>query len=521
MRASRLRVDEGGFTALVGRVLPGEQLELVVDGATVWTFHAEPHRRTRGLPFSLVSMTWPAGLAERLNGRARFAVRRPRGRVLAGVEATVGSSTAPIDLRDDEGRPLVVNKWGELTARFDSADPRLGAAILQLAARLVEVLEADGQKVMITSGTLLGYVRAESLLPFDDDADLAVVVDSSESPADVAGLAYRLKHTLRTAGFDVILHSAAHLQVRVHDLDDGPRAYCDIFLGFFRGDVYCQPFHLRDVVPRTSLTPTIPVAVDGVVLPAPPVPSDWLRACYGPGWMTPDPGFVFRTPEATRARYENWFGTFDFGREYWETVAESSEAHTARSAAAHADAVLRLASELDARHVLDAGCGDGRVTGMMLGAHDTWAIDFAEPAVEHARTHLSGRAQVTRLNLADGRDLLDAQIFAASATSVISTHMVLHVLTGDTRRHMYALMRDALRHGGGVVATFATDHTEERFAFRDPATWHLPVDVLADELAESGLRIAALIDEAARVPGHERATATVSIALIDTTGERR
>lgn len=464
------------------RAIPPGPIDVRFDGRRVWTF--TPDRR-RGA----IHAIWPIGLAERLSGRAELSIASTRdGTVLARADVVFGDADVPLSLMDDDGRPLVVNKWGELSTEFASSDPGLTDRILDLARNIVGVLEQAGHTVMITSGTLLGWVRDRALLPNDDDADLALLVTSSESPADVAIVGLEARRLLTDAGYTVTLHSAVHLQVRLGG--DGPDAasYCDVFLGFFRDQDYCQPFHLRSTVPRSSLYPVETVELSGRSLPAPPVPEDWLAACYGPTWQIPDPGFTFQTPSSTRDRYENWFGSFNFGRDFWDSHWQVDREHAL--SLVHARVVGDAAGRVGASTIVDAGCGSGRWTAQIAGAHAIRAFDFSAEALARARRRLPSDARIGNVNLADGRDVLEEEIaVSAHGPVVLSFHDLLHSLTIETRANALRLAHSALRAGGAVVATFPAELDPIRYTFRDPTSWHLPVEQLAEEAAAQGLQV--------------------------------
>lgn len=498
------RVTAAGFSVYAPRLRGGTTVDLLINGRRVWTFHARPK-------FGVLSQPWPAGLAPRMIGSGTIALAVRGRRPFASAQVELGGQSVLIDITDEDGRDQVVNKWGDLTTTFDAADPALPIAILTLARRLVDVLEPAGYDVMITSGTLLGWVRRKGLLPHDDDADLAVVVTESQSPADIAITGYALRSLLIRNGFSVMLHSAAHLQVHVEDEAVDGSAYCDIFLGFYRGEEYCQPFHLRQEVPLSSLLPTQHVEIEGVGFPAPPVPSDWLAACYGPGWETPDPAFTFNTPASTRDRYEHWFGTFNFGRDFWDSHYASRRAAPA-TVVDHVRAVQAVARTQGLTDVLDAACGDGSGSIVIAGGLRLRAFDFCDRALERARTRLPDGAEVVKANLADPRDLVELEVDATRRPAVVSMHDVLHTLTRDTRRNALRLVRTALRAGGAAIASFPSEQ-HESFEFRAPNTWHLPTDQLDEEAAQVGLSFTVL--KTSQLTNSARARTTVQFVLRD------
>src|SRR5690606_38035135 len=121
---------------------------------------------------------------------------------------------------------------------------------------LVEELTDWGYTPYITGGTLLGAVRSGELLPHDDDTDLGILLPHSH-PSDLSLASYRLEDQLTEHGYVVVRHSTAHLQIMFHFDNGEVDHYIDIFTGFYRHQhEFCQPFHVRADVPRSSMIPT-------------------------------------------------------------------------------------------------------------------------------------------------------------------------------------------------------------------------------------------------------------------------
>lgn len=115
----------------------------------------------------------------------------------------------------------------------------------------------------------------------------------------------------------------------------------------------------------------------------------------------------------------------------------------------------RLALEGD-ETVLDAGCGSGRVTLLLLKrlpAGHVVAVDQAESMVEHARKTLGERATVLRSDLTELK--LEEPVDAAFSNAVfhwIADHDLL-----------FARLHQALRPGGRLVAQCGGEGNIERF----------------------------------------------------------
>jgi trans-aconitate 2-methyltransferase len=107
--------------------------------------------------------------------------------------------------------------------------------------------------------------------------------------------------------------------------------------------------------------------------------------------------------------------------------------------------------------VLDAGCGSGRVTLMLLERlprGQVVAVDQAEAMVEHAREVLPpDRATVLRASLTELE--LDEPVDA------VFSNAVFHWIADHER--LFARMRAALRPGGRMVAQCGGEGNVERF----------------------------------------------------------
>jgi trans-aconitate 2-methyltransferase len=106
--------------------------------------------------------------------------------------------------------------------------------------------------------------------------------------------------------------------------------------------------------------------------------------------------------------------------------------------------------------VLDAGCGSGRVTALLLErlpAGHVVAVDSSPSMVEHARDALGERATVFQANLTELE--LDASVDAAFSNAVF--HWI-----ADHQR-LFERLLAALRPGGRLVAQCGGQGNVERF----------------------------------------------------------
>ena len=104
--------------------------------------------------------------------------------------------------------------------------------------------------------------------------------------------------------------------------------------------------------------------------------------------------------------------------------------------------------------VLDAGCGSGRVTELLLErAGEVVAVDQAPSMVEAARKRLSGRGQVLQSDL--------TQLVLDEPVDVVFSNAVFHwILDHDA---LFRRLHTALKPGGRLVAQCGGKGNVERF----------------------------------------------------------
>src|SRR5579862_7434487 len=91
------------------------------------------------------------------------------------------------------------------------------------------------------------------------------------------------------------------------------------------------------------------------------------------------------------------------------------------------------------RRALDLGCGDGRLTGLILRCRrsltEVVAVDRSPPMLERAREHFAGATPPVRVLEADlGRPLNDI----GSSFDLIVSGFAIHHLEHDRKRALFA-----------------------------------------------------------------------------------
>ncbi|MFF2274917.1 methyltransferase domain-containing protein [Agromyces sp. NPDC058126] len=498
---SGLRAGKRGLRVGFDSPALGRTVDVEIDGHRMWSTRVpEPEGRTVVVP-------WPNVLSTHLVGEGEIVLRDQRsGIALAEGRFAWPSAAHTIGLPELAASGQIVDKWGKLT---DAPSDELHRRLIAAMGAVLDDLRGLGYTAAITGGTLLGAIREGRILAHDDDIDLLVYL-GEVSPPDVSIASYALERRIRELGHDVIRHSDAHLQVMfeapagpgVH----GPDVHVDLFLGFHDRGIYSQPIAVRGLFDPELLLPLTDVSLEGNTVPSVADGDAWLALCYGPDWRTPDPGFRFRTPAATRRRFENWFGVYDLNRDFWER-----HIRLGRSRHWRRDAARMLAATAPGERVIDLGCGDGELAAVLAEAgREVLAVDFARAAIAAA----SARPGVTalRLNLADRRAVLDfiADELGRGGVRHFLLSDVLASLTRETRANTFLLLRALLGHDSTALASFAVDPSFV-YEHHRPDTWHLPLAWLREEASREGLSIELVARSLRSSSSGPRSVATVRI----------
>ncbi|OHD75768.1 MAG: hypothetical protein A3J97_17150 [Spirochaetes bacterium RIFOXYC1_FULL_54_7] len=152
-------------------------------------------------------------------------------------------------------------------------------------------MEHFGKELFLIYGTLLGFHRQGGFIEGDDDFDVAFMANGG-TPLGVKAETIDMILELVQAGFGVSFNRRGRL-FRLHGRDSGfAGEHLDVHSFWMQdGKVWAH----NDFCATAIRSQYIPAPERGYSLLKAYVPADpdaFLAAHYGPGWKTPDPGFV-------------------------------------------------------------------------------------------------------------------------------------------------------------------------------------------------------------------------------------
>ncbi|MEJ6489825.1 hypothetical protein PQI23_08830 [Leucobacter sp. USCH14] len=447
---------------------------------------------TRALP-------WPPALHPHLTGFSEVVLRRSGdGEELGRSRVAFTEDPHPTRVVDAEGIPLSINKWGRLGKTLGAGNAGVQERILDRTEEIIAHLAEMGLRPFVVGGTLLGGVREGALLPHDDDADVAYLSEL-RNPADVAREGFAVGHRLQQLGYELVRHSATHMQLYFRNAAGSVDHYVDVFTAFFTDDGNMnQPFHVRGPLREDQMLPFGTVQIAGRPFPAPADPEAWLVINYDENWRTPIPGYHLGTPRSTSRRFQSWFGSYHFKRDFWnEFYTDDGNPDPDAQWRSGAEWILKQRESLRAPVLLELGTGSGALAARLrsesaAAATRIVAADYSASALAAARTRSNALDdsgfETAHVNLYRTLSLdVFRRLGITGPVDIVANHLleqVGHIARANTLR----LIRMALHSGGTAVATAYREHAAD-VSFGDPTTWHLSTIDLAREARAYGLEI--------------------------------
>jgi hypothetical protein len=365
---------------IVLRTAGSDPLVVDLDGHFAWSFTPSRDRLPRN---DRIVVPWPPMMRPYLNGVAQVRIHDVDGQVYFDDEFAFGDGVGRVELVDEDGLALSIDKAGHLVRAFSERDHTQRGEILDGVLRLLTDLRERCQvEAFLNFGALLGAIREGGMLGHDSDIDLAYVSPHS-SPADVILESYGIERGLRELGWPVIRMGGNDVKASLY-LEDGSRCQIDIFPGFFvDGVFYLLPNRSGPLTPD-DLTPCSTVTLLGREFPAPRKPEAMLGYLYGPGWRVPDPSFQFDNPPAGVRRINGWLRGAQHNVQSWVDHWNTPEG---KAANAPSDFARWVHEQLPANDgIVELGAGRGADARYLSGeGHQVMATDYATSALNQLR----------------------------------------------------------------------------------------------------------------------------------------
>lgn len=182
------------------------------------------------------------------------------------------------------------------------------AEAYQMLHSICKLLDQEGIEYVLEAGTLLGIVRENRLLPWDNDIDITVSATDVDKLLTIKKLIYKLgyKSKLRTYKWDVgqIKKSSPRiLKIQTRKfLFFKKDSLMDIFIKYKIGEEYI--WIVDDKRPVLKKTPAkfydekTRYAFDGAYFSVPKDYIGYLAYHYGKDWKTPIKNWDFRLDDA-------------------------------------------------------------------------------------------------------------------------------------------------------------------------------------------------------------------------------
>jgi SAM-dependent methyltransferase len=478
-------VDRDGVTVAAE---DGAVVDVLFDERWVWSFQAGRDTRDGG------SAPWPVSLRQFLRGRARITVReRFGGRTLYDGEVAFDDGDARVRIEDHRGKPLIVDKAGDLQCGFAERGQATVDALLDAIEDVLARLAGAGVDAFLAFGALLGAVRDGTFIPHDSDADVGYL-SRHTSPVDVARESYALERVMIEAGYRTWRFSAGDFKVVVPD-PEGGRAI-DVFAGFVVEDVfYLMPEVHAAGFDAGIILPLGEVELHGRRITAPADPEALLEITYGPHWRVPDPSFKFETPRWVRRRMDGWLRGNNGNRGHWWPFYFG---RSRDSVPTEPSPFARWVHEREPANVsiVDIGSGTGRDSlWLAREGHDVLGLDYIPAATERAGRQAREEdlpARYKTFNLYDIRQVLavGAELAHRAAPPVLYGRFLIHAIEDRGRHNLWRVADMCLRRGGRFYLEFRTGlDADASHEFGEHFRKYLEPDTVVAEIEARGGQI--------------------------------
>lgn len=155
---------------------------------------------------------------------------------------------------------------------------------------LEDVAQASQHEFSPAHGTLLGIVRSGSLLPHDDDVDMAAYIEADSLDEFVARWAATLAKTAQNLDLDVIFPDDLFHPAIVRG-----EVGIDCWPVWMRNDGTFVDVHAAGRLDDCTLLESV---LEGRIVRIPRAATRLLEHCYGPRYLVPDPAW---RPERSRS----------------------------------------------------------------------------------------------------------------------------------------------------------------------------------------------------------------------------
>ncbi|HEV7651532.1 MAG TPA: methyltransferase domain-containing protein [Actinophytocola sp.] len=432
-------------------------IDVLFDGRWIWSFHSardtEPDGGRRRAP-------WPVSLRPYLRGTSHVTVReRFSGTTLFDGDHAFDDAGTRVKIMDDQGRPLIVDKSGDLQCGFAERGQATVDTLLDAVEDVLARLTDAGVDAFLAFGALLGAVRDGTFIPHDSDADVAYL-SKHRSPVDVARESFALERVMIEAGYWTWRFSAADFKVIVPD-PEGGRAI-DVFAGFVVEDTfYLMPEVSSADFREEIILPLGEVVLHGRKITAPADPEALLEITYGPQWRIPDPSFKFETPRQVKRRLDGWLRGNNSNRQHWWPFYFG---RSSTRVSAEPSPFARWVHEREPvdTAIVDIGSGTGRDSlWFARQGHDVLGLDYIPAATERAGNIAREDdlpAQFRTFNLYDVRQVLatGGELAHRDRAPILYARFLVHALEDSGRHNLWRLANMCLRRGGKFYLEFRT-----------------------------------------------------------------